>query len=124
MLPASGQGILAIETLNVFASHGVAKQSIDSILARVNHAETYAIAVAEMAFLKALNAGCQFPVASFAEFVDVDTLKVRGIYWDEKKKNLLRAEVLRNVDLSDKALIESARQIGFELAEKISRQLI
>ena len=68
MLPASGQGILAIETLNVIASHGVAKQSIDSILARVNDAKTYAIAVAEMAYLKALNAGCQFPVASFAEF--------------------------------------------------------
>ena len=63
MLPASGQGILAIETLK-------AKQSLDAHLARVNDAETYCIAVAEMAYLKALNAGCQFPVASFAEFVD------------------------------------------------------
>ena len=63
MLPASGQGILAIETLN-------AKQSLDAHLARVNDAETYCIAVAEMAYLKALNAGCQFPVASFAEFVN------------------------------------------------------
>ena len=72
MLPASGQGILAIETL-CSPSDELADQ-----LARVNDAESYAIAVAEMAYLKALNAGCQFPVASFAEFSDAGTLALRG----------------------------------------------
>lgn len=123
MLPASGQGILAIETLNVIASHGVAKQSIDSILARVNDAKTYAIAVAEMAYLKALNAGCQFPVASFAEFADAETLMIRGIYWDENKKNLLKSEVSRKMDLSCDNVIDVARQIGIELADSICMQL-
>lgn len=123
MLPASGQGILAIETLNVITNHGVATQSIDSILARINDAKTYAIAVAEMAYLKALNAGCQFPVASFAEFADANTLKVRGIYWDEKKKNLLKSEVSRKMDLSCANVIDVARQIGIELADSICMQL-
>lgn len=123
MLPASGQGILAIETLNVIASHGVAKQSIDSILARVNDAKTYAIAVAEMAYLKALNAGCQFPVASFAEFVDADTLKVRGIYWDDHGKRMLHAEVLQSVNASAIDSIEQSRIAGFALANKIKELL-
>ena len=68
MLPASGQGILAIETLSPLrrCEGDSPKQSIDTILARVNDTETFAVAAAEMAYLKALNAGCQFPVANFA----------------------------------------------------------
>lgn len=123
MLPASGQGILAIETLN-------AKQSLDAHLARVNDAETYCIAVAEMAFLKALNAGCQFPVASFAEFVDsaatadgVRELKIRGIYWDETSQQLLRAEVQHSVSLESHDSIAQSRAAGVALAQKIREQL-
>ena len=116
MLPASGQGILAIETLN-------AKQSLDAHLARVNDAETYCIAVAEMAYLKALNAGCQFPVASFAEFVDAGTLKIRGIYWDETSQQLLRAEVQHSVSLESHDSIAQSRAAGVALAQKIRDQL-
>lgn len=116
ILPASGQGILAIETLN-------AKQSLDALLAHVNDAETYCIAVAEMAYLKALNAGCQFPVASFAEFVDAGTLKIRGIYWDETSQQLLRAEVLHSVSLESTDSIAQSRAAGVALAQKIREQL-
>ena len=116
MLPASGQGILAIETLN-------AKQSLDAHLARVNDAETYCIAVAEMAYLKALNAGCQFPVASFAELVDAGTLKIRGIYWDETSQQLLRAEVQHSVSLESPDSIAQSRAAGVALAQKIREQL-
>ena len=123
MLPASGQGILAIETLNVISRHGVAKQSIDAILARVNDAESYAIAVAEMAFLKALNAGCQFPVASFAEFSDAGILALRGIYWDESSKRLLRAQVSQPLDARAADSVAQARAAGFALAQKIREQL-
>ena len=123
ILPASGQGILAIETLN-------AKQSLDALLAHVNDAETYCIAVAEMAYLKALNAGCQFPVASFAEFVDtaatadgVRELKIRGIYWDETSQQLLRAEVQHSVSLESPYSIAQSRAAGEALAQKIREQL-
>ena len=112
VLPASGQGILAIETL--------AKEmdEIAVILSRVNHAPTYCIAVAEMAFLKALNAGCQFPVASFAEFAnDSQILKINGIYWDEQSQRLLKAELSGPV-----ASVEAAREAGIALAGKIRAQ--
>lgn len=143
MLPASGQGILAIETLNDEAAQesrifGHPEQcegsceisvNLSQILARVNDVATYCIASAEMAYLKALNAGCQFPVASFAEFVDggsnriTQTLKIRGIYWDEKSEKLLRAECSGSVDLNSADSVQQAKNLGVELACAIQKQL-
>ena len=130
VLPASGQGILAIETLADCHSGGsFATDRIQTILSRVNDVPTYCIAVAEMAFLKALNAGCQFPVASFAEFANDSqicggaengprTLKICGIYWDEASQRLLRAEHSSTV-----ATVDAAREAGIALAGKIREQL-
>ena len=121
VLPASGQGILAIETLNrsslVCSAEGPFSR-LEEILSHVNHAQTYCIAVAEMAFLKALNAGCQFPVASFAEFAnDSQIMKINGIYWDEQSKRLLKAEHRGPVES-----VEAAREAGIALAGKIRAQ--
>lgn len=184
MLPASGQGILAIETLadKNFGPHSGSLQGdnneiksdvvleerdddrihenglIAQILARVNDLETFCVASAEMAYLKALNAGCQFPVASFAEFVDdsldayncddssnrggigepvvrdsinhnssisgvAKTLKIRGIYWDEKSSRLLRAECVGSVDLNFADAVQQSKNLGIELAQEIKKQL-
>ena len=122
VLPASGQGILAIETLNrsslVCRAEGPFSR-LEEILSHVNHAQTYCIAVAEMAFLKALNAGCQFPVASFAEFAnDSQIMKINGIYWDEQSKRLLKAEHCGPIESAD-----AAREAGIALAGKIRAQL-
>ena len=136
VLPASGQGILAIETLADNAQ-------VAGILSRVNDVPTYCIAVAEMAFLKALNAGCQFPVASFAEFDSLAgktefandsqicgraenglrILKICGIYWDEKTGKLLRADVKGALDVTSADACAHAREFGIALAEKIKSQL-
>ncbi|WP_295053193.1 hydroxymethylbilane synthase [uncultured Fibrobacter sp.] len=142
MLPASGQGILAIETLNdatVQESRVTGRADLAQILARVNDVATYCIASAEMAYLKALNAGCQFPVASFAEFVcddsvedrgtcgaleeNAQTLKIRGIYWDEKSNRLLRAETSGALDLNSADSVHQAKNLGVELACAIQKQL-
>ena len=142
MLPASGQGILAIETLSschperseaksIYETSqlvdvvelGSMEQDLDAILSRVNDAESYAIAVAEMAYLKALNAGCQFPVASFAEFSDAGTLALRGISWDESSQRLLRAQVSQPLDARAADSVAQARAAGIALAQKIREQL-
>jgi len=150
VLPASGQGILAIETLNDEAPQesfcvrhpeqregsSEVSESLSQILARVNDVATYCIASAEMSYLKALNAGCQFPVASFAEFIcdnsaenrgackeNARTLKIRGIYWDEKSSRLLRAEYSGSVDLNSVDCVQQAKNLGVELASEIQKQL-
>ena len=142
MLPASGQGILAIETLNdetAQETRNSRRTDIVQILARANDVATFCIASAEMAYLKALNAGCQFPVASFAEFISDDsaedrgtcgaleenarTLKIRGIYWDEKSSRLLRAENSGAIDLNSAYSVQQAKNLGVELACAIQKQL-
>lgn len=142
MLPASGQGILAIETLNdetAQETRNSRRTDIVQILARANDVATFCIASAEMSYLKALNAGCQFPVASFAEFISDDsaedrgtcgaleenarTLKIRGIYWDEKSSRLLRAENSGAIDLNSADSVQQAKNLGVELACAIQKQL-
>ena len=138
VLPASGQGILAIETLNhsslVCRTEGPFSR-LEEILSRVNDPATYCIAVAEMAYLKALDAGCQFPVASYAEFENgsqfcggtengPQILKIRGIYWDEPSKRLLKAEITQDVFTASAAATDQARAAGVALAKKIGEQLL
>lgn len=146
MLPASGQGILAIETLNdetAQETRNSRRTDLAQILARVNDVATYCIASAEMAYLKALNAGCQFPVASFAEFISDDsaencgtcgaleenanriaqTLKIRGIYWDEKSEKLISAEISGALDLNSADSVQQAKNLGVKLACAIQKQL-
>lgn len=133
VLPASGQGILAIETLSEKVAEP-GRSDLAQILARANDVATYCIASAEMSYLKALNAGCQFPVASFAEIVcnedgfrldseTAPTLKIRGIYWDEKSEKLLRAEVVGNLDLNTVDFVLQSKKLGIALAQKIQEQL-
>ena len=146
VLPASGQGILAIETLSDKVAEP-SRSDLAQILAQANHVETFCIASAEMAFLKALNAGCQFPVASFAEFVEdscasgvrdssacddaprslgcgaAKTLKIRGIYWDEKSEKLLRAECVGTVEINSPDCVQQSKKLGVALAQEIKNQL-
>ena len=146
VLPASGQGILAIETLSDKVAEP-SRSDLAQILAQANHVETFCVASAEMAFLKALNAGCQFPVASFAEFVEdscasgvrnscacddaprslssgaAKTLKIRGIYWDEKSEKLLRAECVGTVEINSPDCVQQSKKLGIALAQEIKKQL-
>ncbi len=123
VLPASGQGILAIETLSD-NSHSEG-ESFSRLLATVNHAESFGIALAEMSFLKALNAGCQFPVASHASIVPASgsepaKFQMRGIYWQESSQKLLRA----NLQMDIPAAVDNSWFIsqGESLAAQIKAQ--
>ena len=130
VLPASGQGILAIESLSepCHCEGESPRQSLSRLLATVNHAETFGIALAEMSFLKALNAGCQFPVASHAEIVNdggaaagcSTVLKMRGIYWLESTQKLLRA----NLQMEIPAMADNSWFVaqGESLAAQIKSQ--
>ena len=127
VLPASGQGILAIETLSepCHCEGDSPRQSLSKLLASVNHAETFGIALAEMSFLKALNAGCQFPVASHASVVladgsELSKFQMIGIYWQESIQKLLRA----NLQMEIPAAADSSWFIaqGESLAAQIKAQ--
>ena len=71
MLPAVGQGAIAIE---IRADDEVASEATS----KLNHRETELACRAERAFLRALGGGCQFPIAAHALVKD-DTLSLEGL---------------------------------------------
>lgn len=73
MLPAAGQAILAVQT----------RQGMDTSCLRTFHnADAAHCALAERAFVRALNGGCSSPVAAYAE-VKGGTLTLTGMYVSE-----------------------------------------
>ena len=73
MLPAAGQGILAVQT----------RRGMDADCLRTFHnADAACCALAERAFVRALGGGCSSPVAAYAEVVN-DTLTLTGLYVSE-----------------------------------------
>lgn len=70
MLPAAGQGILAVQT----------RQGMDTAcLAGVHDPDAACCALAERAFVRALDGGCSSPVAAYA-VVEGENLTLTGLY--------------------------------------------
>jgi hydroxymethylbilane synthase len=69
ILPAVGQGALGIEIHED-------NKLVDDILQSIHHQETYKAVLAERAFLRKLEGGCQVPIGALAE------IKPNGIYLD------------------------------------------
>ena len=76
MLPAAGQGILAVQ----------ARADFDpSVLACVDDPDGADCARSERAFVRTLDGGCSSPVAAYAA-VEGDSITIEGIYVDEENR--------------------------------------
>ena len=84
MLPAPGQGALAIETCR---GHWV-----DALLAPLHDAETASAVIAERAFLAHLGGGCMLPVAAWGQ-CEAQTLRLQGVVCRPDGQHLLRQEI-------------------------------
>ena len=73
MLPAAGQGILAVQTRRDFDR---------TLLSGVADRDSWDCAIAERAFVRRLNGGCSSPVAAYA-VAEGEMLMLRGLYVDE-----------------------------------------
>lgn len=101
ILPAAGQGIIAVQS----------RQGVDwSCLAAASDPEATACALAERAFVRTLDGGCTSPVAAFAQVED-GILTLRGFYVNED-------ETVRRRGSSSGPVTEAAR-----LGETLARQL-
>jgi len=84
MLPAVGQGALAIETRD-------ADENVEKIVGELNHEATSLACGAERAFLKGLGGGCLVPIAAFASIQD-NTLNLDGLVASVDGKSILREQ--------------------------------
>lgn len=106
VIPAVGQGILAIET---------AKGSrLDFLADSVNDADSSLAALAERAFMIRLNGGCSVPMGAHA-VIEGGIMSVNGMLAPEDKSKVLRAGI--------KGGKYDAEDLGRRLAEMILEQI-
>lgn len=100
MLPAAGQGILAVQSRSDFDL---------SLLSCVDDADSRDCALSERSFVRTLDGGCSSPVAAYAT-VTGETITIDGIYVDDENQ-LYRGT------------ISGSRREGPALAAELARQL-
>ena len=103
MLPAVGQGCLAIE----IRSDDKKTRGMIEIL---DHASAHKAAICERAFLRVLEGDCQVPIGAFAE-VEEDTIFLQGLV-----ASLDGRQMIRDIHSGPK---ESPQQVGEDLAKRI-----
>jgi hydroxymethylbilane synthase len=103
MLPAVGQGAIAIETRgdNEFAVQSASQ---------LDHLETRVACLAERAFLRTLGGGCQLPIAAHA-VLDEDVLKLDGLVAKPDGSEILRG--------SSAGTTEDPEALGIQLANQL-----
>jgi len=106
MLPAPGQGALAIQTraddLNMI-----------ELIKVLHDPGTAASVVAERMFLHALGGGCEEPIAAYAEMTPDNLLKLEGIAWLVGETESRRGSLLGRLD--------QAERLGVDLATELCR---
>ena len=104
MLPAAGQGIIAIEVRKD-------DESSNAIISKINHRKTFIIAEAERSFLEALDASCDTPISAYARFIDEETIEAQYMIAHSDGSNM-RYHTEQGVELS-------AKNMGFVAAKKL-----
>ncbi len=111
MLPAAGQGALAIE----------ARQDDPELLelvAGLNHAESEATTRAERMVLERLGAGCQVPIGVLVETMGDGGLRLRCAVFSEDGRDAVQAD---STDTDTEAIVD---KVANELVEQGARALI
>lgn len=112
-LPAVGQGALAIECR-------ADDELILNLLAPLNHTPTRLCVMAERAMNRALEGGCQVPIAGFAT-IDGNTLRLRGRVGSIDGSTLLKSE--QSITLGNSQQDEqNAEALGQAVAQALLAQ--
>ncbi|MFD0398713.1 hydroxymethylbilane synthase [Kitasatospora sp. NPDC059811] len=111
MVPAPGQGALAIECTS-------ADTDLTAALAALDHAPTRVAVVAERALLATLEAGCSAPVAALATWVRPNELRLEGVVGDPDGAALLKMSANGPIVL-DETAEQHATALGRALAARL-----
>ena len=109
MLPAVGQGVLALEAREGDALAGE--------LAALTHTDTARAIAAERALLTALQGDCNVPLAAFAEALGPERLRLRALVATPDGRRLVRGEAegadpaSLGAEVAEKLLAQGAREI-------------
>jgi hydroxymethylbilane synthase len=111
MLPAVGQGTLALEVR--------ADDALIDELAALDHAATRACLTSERAFQAGLEGDCAVPIAAFAELDTAGRLRLRGLVARPDGGRIVRGEIEANASDAARAGGELARELRARGGEEI-----
>ena len=106
-LPAIGQGALGIETR-------IADEEANQYLSVLDHEATHMSVIAERAFLRRLEGGCQVPIAALGSVSDQGKLMLKGLVGTLDGRKLIKGGITGE--------IEKAEELGMALAESLLSQ--
>lgn len=116
MLPAIGQGALAIE---VREDEDATRQ----LIAPMDHRETRLAVESERAFLSRLEGGCQVPIAAHAKIAGGD-IELTGLVAEVDGSVLLRDTITGSVDKHKELGVELANQLLEQGGRKILENIL
>lgn len=105
MLPAAGQGILAVQGR---------KGEDYSCLEGYCDQEAWICGTAERAYVKYLDGGCSSPVAAYGE-VQGEILLLRGLYYGEEDHAYIKGEI--------EGPVSQAEELGVQLAKNLKESM-
>ena len=105
-IPAVGQGVLVIEA-------AAERTDLRKVLESVTDQNTLRAVLAERAFMRALEGGCQVPMGANAD-IEGDTMTIRGFVGSVDGKKMLRAEMTSSES--------DAEALGVALADALRAQ--
>ncbi len=114
LLPAAGQGAVGIETRE-------GDQRILALLQPLHHNETALRVFAERAMSRALNGGCQVPIAGYAT-IDADVLSLEGRVGSEDGQVLLKAQANCLIKGSYEQQVPLVEALGEQIAAELISQ--
>jgi hydroxymethylbilane synthase len=103
-LPAIGQGALGIETR-------IADDEINEYLSIIDHEATHLSIMAERAFLRRLEGGCQVPIGAWGSVSDQDMLTLKGFVGDLDGRKLVKGGIEGETG--------KVQELGMALAENL-----
>lgn len=117
VLPAPGQGALALETRSTeFGAEGDQPSELASALVAVDHLETRLAVTAERALLRRLEAGCAAPVGAYGRIQD------GSLVLDTLVAHPNGTRTLRHQDSTSDMSVEATYELGVRVAEALLDQ--
>ncbi len=113
MIPAAGQGILAVQGRRENQTAGMKKILSMGRLGCVHSPESEWAATAERQFVKTLDGGCTSPVAAHAQICGKE-LKLTGLYYEDGMETFWKDTMVGPV--------ESAQKMGETLAVRMKKK--
>ncbi len=113
MLPAPGQGALAVQYRD-------GDEAIFELLSAIDDAQARAETTAERVFLEALAAGCTAPVGAFAESVHTESVRMQALVASPDGRDVVRVSGVGEPTELGGRLADEARSAG---ADRILKEI-